>query len=488
MRQVEAVRAGAPRLADLPLCVDLDGTLLTVDTLQESAMAALVADWRRALRLPGWLARGRARLKAELARRWKFDPALLPYDLFLLDYLRQQKARGRILVLATSADDKIARAIADYLSLFDAVIASDGTTNLGGGAKAAALVRRFGRQGFVYAGNGKTDLAVWRAAAAAIVVNAPRRLYRAAEAIAPIEAVFDRRAKPWRGLVRAMRPYQWVKNLLTAVPLVCAGAYFDSAGWQATLTIFAAFCAVASAIYLLNDMLDLAADRAHPSKARRPFASGAVSIAQGLAAVPALLAAGAYLGWCSGSPRSLIAYVVLALSYNLKLKEQPLVDIFVLAALYTVRLFGGGEASGHPVSLWLLGFSSFMFLSLALVKRVAELLRVETQRKKRAARRGYVTGDIAFLEMMGCAAAFTSALVLALYVQGDFASRAHYHPKILWGIVPLMLFWQCRLWLATTRGYMHDDPLIYAARDWVSWLVVAGLGGLIVAAYFPLVA
>jgi 4-hydroxybenzoate polyprenyltransferase/phosphoserine phosphatase len=474
----------------LPLCVDLDGTLLTIDTLQEAAVAACLRDPLTVLALPGWLARGKARLKAELAQLWAFDPAQLPYNLVFLAYLQEQKARGRRLVLATAADRRIAQKIADHLGLFDEVIASDGVHNLSGAAKAAALVERFGAKAFVYAGNGRADLPVWREAVAAVVVNATGGIEREAAASGPVEHIFARETSLVRGLIRALRPYQWVKNLLVFVPLVCAVAYLDIGGWEAALATFAAFCCVASAIYLLNDICDLAADRAHPRKSRRPFASGAVPISWGLALAPLLFALGGVFGWEGGAPRDLAIYAILSLAYNVKLKEMPLVDIFVLAGLYTVRLFGGGEASGYPVSLWLLGFSSFLFLSLALIKRVSELRRVSLQQrpaseKLAAARRGYMTHDIALLEIMGIAASFTSALVLTLYVQSDTASNSYLHPKMLWGVVPLMLFWQCRLWLSTTRNYMHDDPIVYAARDWVSWVVFACLMGLVVSAYLP---
>ncbi len=472
--------------ATLPLCVDLDGTLLATDSLQEAAIAACLADPRILAALPRWLLEGKARLKEALAQRWDFEPAQLPYNLELLAYLQEQKARGRMLVLATAADRRIAQKIAAHLGLFDAVIASDGTANRGGSAKAAALIERFGAKGFVYAGNAAGDLAVWRAAAAAVVVGAPERIRAAAAAAVPVERVFARQGSVARGLIRALRPHQWVKNLLVFVPLLCAVAYGNPAGWEAALACFAGFCAIASAIYILNDIGDLASDRAHPRKSRRPFASGAVPIGRGLALAPLLLGIGFALGWESGAARDLGIYALLSLAYNLKLKEMPLVDVFVLAALYSVRLFGGGEASGDPVSLWLLGFSSFMFLSLALIKRVSELQQILKQQRRVNERRGYMIEDLNMLAMMGCAACFTSALVLTLYVQSDTASHYYPHPKMLWGIVPLMLFWQCRLWLSTARGYMHDDPIVYAARDWVSWLVLGALGALVAgASFFP---
>lgn len=479
-----AVAASRAESSTLPLCVDLDGTLLATDSLQEAAVAACLADPRVVFALPGWLAQGKARLKHELAERWDFDPAHLPYHLEFLAYLQEQKAQGRRLVLATATNRRIAQKIADHLNLFEEVIASDGAQNLGGAAKAAALVGRFGAKGFIYAGNARADLAVWREAAASIVVAAPKRVSAAAAAEAPVMHAMGRQDSVVRGLIRALRPYQWVKNLLVFVPLICAAVFDRLGGWTAALECFVGFCAIASAIYLINDISDLASDRAHPRKSRRPFARGAVPISLGLALVPVLLGIGFALAWDSDAARDLALYAGFSLAYNLKLKEMPLVDVFVLAALYTVRLFAGGEASGYPVSLWLLGFSSFMFLSLAFIKRVSELQLVQKEQRRVNGRRGYMTQDLSALEMMGYASSFTSAVVLTLYVQSDTASRYYAHAKLLWGIVPLMLFWQCRLWLSTARGYMHDDPIVYAARDWVSWVVFAALVLLVACAWY----
>jgi 4-hydroxybenzoate polyprenyltransferase/phosphoserine phosphatase len=472
--------------AQLPLCIDLDGTLLKIDSLQEAAFAAVMTDPRVLGQIPLWLARGKATLKQECAKRWTFDPAHLPYNEKLLDYLRETRARGRRIVLVTAADRRVADLIAKHLGLFDEVIASNGTDNLRGAAKAETLCRRFGSKGFIYAGNDSTDHAVWQHAAAAMLVNCASNVRRTAEQRYPVAAVIeDRPIGTMRAAVKAMRPYQWVKNVLIFVPLLASGDFTDWSGWLSASLIFAAFCAVASSIYLLNDISDLAADRMHPRNRRRPFASGALPISIGLALMPILLGIGLALGWGTSALSSLLAYCVLSLSYNLKLKEMPLIDVFVLAALYTVRLFAGGEASDHPVSLWLLGFSSFLFLSLALVKRVSELHRLRLEKRDGAARRGYMTADLDILQIMGCAAAFASVVVLSLYIQSDTASLAYARPTMLWGIIPLMLFWQCRLWLSTARGYMHDDPIVYAARDWVSWLVFACLAGLVALAYLP---
>jgi 4-hydroxybenzoate polyprenyltransferase len=276
-----------------------------------------------------------------------------------------------------------------------------------------------------------------------------------------------------------------VKNLFTLVPLLASGDFANRQAWVQSLAIMAAFCATASAIYVVNDLSDLSADRAHPRKRQRPFASGALPPAYGLAMVPVLFLLGGLLGGASGAWPALAMYAALSLAYTIRLKEQPLIDVFILAALYTIRLFGGGEASGHAVSMWLLGFSSFLFLSLALVKRVSELYRLQSAAQRRTERRGYLVEDIAMLQMFGAAASFASVVVLSLYVLSDTALHAYARPSLLWGVIPLLLFWQCRLWLSTSRGYMNDDPIVYAARDWVSWLVFAGVVGVAGAAWVP---
>ena len=469
----------------LPLCIDLDGTLLRINSLHEAAFTAALADWRVLFLLPVWLAGGRARLKQELAARWRFSAAQLPYSDELLRLLEQERARGRRIVLCTAADRQVAQAVARHLGVFDEVIASEGFNNLRGAHKAEALCQRFGEHGFVYAGNDATDHAVWQRAAAAVVVNAPAAVSRAAARRHRVISVIDDGVPRMRAALRALRPYQWVKNLFTLVPLFTSGDFGNAAAWRHSLAIMAAFCATASAIYVLNDLSDLAADRAHPRKRQRPFASGALPLATGLAMVPVLFLIGAWLGVASGAWLALALYAALSLAYTVRLKELPLIDVFILAALYTIRLFGGGEASGHPVSMWLLGFSSFLFLSLALVKRVSELYRLLSAAQQRTERRGYTTGDLAMLQMFGSAASFASVVVLSLYVQSDTALHAYARPSMLWGVIPLLLFWQCRLWLSTSRGYMNDDPIVYAARDWVSWLVFVGVIGVAAAAWLP---
>ena len=454
----------------VPLCVDLDGTLVNTDTLVEG-IAAVMRNWRALLLLPYWLIKGKARLKAKLAQHSNSNPMLLPYNKSVIQFINENKEIGRYLVLVTAANKSVAEAVNQHLGLFNEVIASDDTRNLRGKEKARALVGRFGNRQFSYIGNDKTDLHIWRVAQSGILVNAPKNVERLAAELTTIDKVLSDRPDRSKALFTALRPYQSVKNLLVFVPVITSNAISDYGAWFNAGLAFMALCFTAFGTYLINDLFDLEADRQHPRKRDRPFASGALPLVAGFFLSPMLILVGIALGIACDVLLIVLCYAVFSIIYSVKLKEKPLVDIFLLALLYTIRLFAGGEATGYHVSMWLLAFSSFLFLSLAIKKRVIELKKISISNSGRAVRRGYLADDWKVLQSMGISSSFVSSLVLALYVQSGVAARAYVHPQVLWGIVPLMLFWQCRLWLSTTRGYVHDDPIIYTAKDWVSWLV-----------------
>jgi 4-hydroxybenzoate polyprenyltransferase len=470
----------SPAIAStLPLCVDLDGTVVRSDTLLEG-IVALPFSWRLPWCFSGLLS-GRAVFKKRVAELTHLDPISLPYNEKFLAYLHEQKNAGRPLYLVTAADIHTARRVADHLELFDEVIASDAGRNLKGRVKAEALSARFGEKGFVYAGNSSADIPVWSAADSAIVVSASSSVTASAKRIAKIEAEFDQRPSLLAGLLRAMRPHQWIKNVLVFIPIITAHAIHDLNGWIHDIFAFLAFCSTASGIYLLNDLSDLSADRHHPRKSKRPFASGAAPLHLGALVAVILVVAGIVLAIAGHVLVIILIYAAMSIAYSAKLKEMPLVDVFMLAALYTIRLFGGGEASGNPVSFWLLTFSNFLFLSLALVKRVAELKNIPPG-ESNIARRGYRSADLSLLQMFGCGSALAASMVLALFVQSEATAERYASPALLWTLVPLILFWQFRIWLATTRGEMRDDPITYAAGDWVTWLVGAACFVILIAA------
>jgi 4-hydroxybenzoate polyprenyltransferase len=460
--------ARSPRI----ICVDLDGSLVRTDTLVEGLLESLrnPRDWAGLWRS---VLRGRAALKRQLTIRTSLDPALLPYEQTLIDYLQTQRECGRRLVLATAADRMMADGVNAHLKLFDEVIASDGARNLKGPAKSDALVKRFGAGNFTYVGNSRPDLHVWRHAGSAIVVNAPRRLSDKVAEVTRVERSIDERSPRAASFLKALRPHQWLKNVLVFLPLLTANALRDGRAWIDTAVMFVAFCVAASAVYLINDLTDLSADRGHPQKRRRPFASGDLSLTIGIVAAPLLIGLGVALAFTIGTARIIALYVACSLAYSVKGKKLPLVDVFMLAFLYTVRVFGGAEASHYHLSPWFLTFSIFLFLGLATVKRVGELMDLKRRGMLTTARRGYDVADISILQTMGVGSSFVAAMVLALFIQSSSVAARYERPELLWLAVPLVLFWQCWLWLSTARGLMHSDPIVYAVRDWVSWLTAA---------------
>ena len=431
--------------------------------------------------LLGWFVRGRAYAKQRLAERDDLDVSILPYDQRMLAWLRDERARGRTLALATASDRRAAQAVADHVGLFDAVFASDGSINLKAARKAQRLQQAY-PAGFVYAGNEAADLAVWRAASRAVVANASPGLNRRAARTFDVERTFTREHDAGRALIKAMRPQQWLKNLLVFVPMLAGQGWSQPQAWAIAFVAFWALSFTASGVYLVNDAADIDADRRHPRKRARAFASGALSSAWGLGAAGVLIALGLALAAAAGVLALLLLYLGVAVAYTFWLKRVLLLDVFVLASLYTLRLLIGGAATGFFASDWLLAFSGFVFLSLALVKRVAETRDLARRGGGAVDRRGYVSGDSDILTMMGVSAGFIAALVLALYLQDDVVAANYSRPLLLWGLPAAGVLWICRLWLKVSRGEMEDDPIVFAARDPWSWTVAAFAAACFVAA------
>lgn len=455
---------------DLPLCVDLDGTLVRTDLSIEGALALLRRNPLNLFALLAWLLRGRAHFKREVARRTRVNAASLPYDARVLQWLRDV-GPSRRRVLCTASDQAAADAVAAEAGCFDEAIGSDGERNLGGRAKRDELVARYGERGFDYAGNAPPDRHVWRSARHAIVVNASPRLLARVRRECDVERVFERRGGGWRTWLRALRPHQWLKNLLVFVPIAGAHRIFEPDAAFAAGLAFVAFSLCASAAYVLNDLLDLDADRRHPVKRRRPFAAGDLPVAAGLVAAP-LLALAAFAGAILLLPTAfvlaLLVYGVTTLAYSLFLKRLVALDVLTLAALYTVRIIGGAVAVPVEASWWLLAFSMCLFLSLAMVKRHAELHRLASGDGAKAAGRGYAVGDLGFVRRLGEGSGYLSVVVLAFYVDSTRSAMLYRHPSVLWLLTPLLLFWIHRVWRLARRGAMHEDPVVFALTDRVS--------------------
>lgn len=461
-----------------PLVVDLDGTLLRVDLLHECANYLLTRSLWRLFSLVAWLAGGRAYLKARLAQ--VMSPggiAVLPYNEPLLGWLRQQRAQGRVLVLATASHRLLAERIAHHAGVFEEVIATDDKTNMKGNTKRAALVSRFGEGGFDYVGNERADLPVWRSAARAYVVaSTGSALVREVGLLGKLAGTFEAgSASRLSALGRCLRLHQWVKNLLVFVPLIAAHQYGTLTSVVESLLAFVAFGLAASSVYVLNDLADISEDRRHERKRRRPFASGELSALAGWLIWPILLAAAFALAaialpWAFSG--ALAAYIVLTVAYSLRLKQSAMVDVLTLASLYTMRIVAGAAAISVRVSFWLLAFAIFLFFSLACIKRYSELrVALRAGGEERIPGRGYYPSDLDIMAMLGVAAGYIAVLVLALYIQDSHAADLYSRPEILWLVCPLLLYWVSRTWLFTHRGWMNEDPVVFALKDRISWYV-----------------
>lgn len=479
--------ADAGKSARLPLVVDLDGTLIKTDLLVESASQFLTRQPFQFIRLLGWLVQGKSSLKAALAESTGIDAATLPYNEDLLIWLKQEKASGRQLVLATASHRILAERVAIHLGIFDEILATEGATNLTSKVKRDVLVERYGSQGFDYVGNSQADIAVWGAAARAHIVGGSPRLIAKAMALGNIAQVFGGGKRPvLQSLLNAMRPHQWLKNLLVLVPLLAAHRYGSQESVADAVMAFVVFSLIASSVYLINDLVDVSEDRNHNYKRRRAFASGDLDLAYGWLAWPLLVLIGFGMATLFLPARFLAAifiYFALTTAYSLWLKKIALVDALTLAVLYTLRVIAGAAAIDVPLSFWLLSFSMFLFLSLALVKRFSELWAAQRAGENgKIGGRGYYSSDLELISSLGTAAGYIAVLVLALYIQDSHTGQLYRTPEFIWLACPLVLYWVSRVWLLANRGVMHDDPVIFALRDRTSWLVWLLLSGVFVLA------
>ena len=466
----------------VPLCVDLDGTLVKSDTLVDSTLVLARQHPAQLLKLPAWLGEGKAALKRHITSSVELDVVHLPYNQELLAFLREEHARGRKIYLATAADRALAQRVAEHLGLFAGVFASDGSTNLAGSNKLAAFQERFGND-FCYVGNARPDLPLLCACVQPMVANPTRSLTSSLRlANVTLHRTFAETTPNHRAWLKAIRLHQWAKNVLLFLPLLLA--HTRSLGLLAGAAVaFLSFGLCASATYIINDLLDIEADRIHPRKRRRPFASGDLSALHGVAVVVAFFLLALALAFAEPhvvaaiSPALALAhpfqfaewlaiYTATTLAYSLRLKRALLIDVIVLSGLYTIRILAGSAATGVAVSTWLAGFSIFFFLSLAFVKRFAELESLRARGGVTSKGRGYHIDDIEQLRSFGSSSAYASVVVFTLYISNlSNATELYRHVNRLWLLVPVLLLWLSRLWLLASRGQLDEDPVVYAITD-----------------------
>ena len=472
-------REGGPH--SVAICVDLDGTLVKSDTLVDSVLVLARQHPWQLLRIPGWISQGKAAFKRHVTSAVALDVEHLPYNRPLLEWLRAQHGAGRRLYLATAADMGLAERVAEHLGIFDGVLASDGATNLAGGNKLAAFREHFGED-FCYIGNALPDAALLAACRTPMVAN-PVPALRAAmrkSGTVPVE-IFEDRPPVLKSWLRAVRLHQWAKNTLIFVPLLLAHA------WKlgticAALIAFLSFGMCASATYIINDLLDIETDRRHPRKRNRPFAAGDLPAISGVTVVVLLLGVAFSLAvalphivvkmpggtWLTPPYKFLVwlsLYTATTLSYSAYLKRKLLLDVFVLSGLYTLRILAGSAATGVAVTAWLAGFSVFFFLSLAFVKRFSELEGLRERGAAVSNGRGYFVSDLEQLRALGTSAAYAAVVVVMLYINDSKTNTLYRHPIRLWLVVPVLLLWLSQVWMLTSRGEMHDDPVVFAITD-----------------------
>ncbi len=452
----------------LPLCVDLDGTLIATDTLWESILVLLRTNPFIVFLLPFWLLSGKAHLKHKIAQQVTLSVDTLPYREEVIQLLQQEKSSGRQLILATAAHFTIGNAVAEYTQLFSEVIASDEKINLKGNEKRDLLVQRFGEKQFDYMGDSIADLPILTAANVGYLVNPStslRKRYPSPHIITVI------RPSSWKIWLKALRPHQWVKNGLIFLPLALAHQFLN---WGKLIDggiAFLAFSLAASSGYIINDLLDLPADRIHPTKKRRPFAAGKLSIPQGIFLFIFLVIASISLSLLlpSAFTGMLVLYLIITITYSLYLKKKMVVDVLVLAGLYTHRIVAGGIAVNVEVSSWLLAFSMFIFMSLAFLKRYIELLQL-TERKS-IKNRNYLIDDIEMIASVGPTNGYLAILVFSLYINNESTLTLYKSPFILWLICPILLYWITRIWFLARRGQVLDDPVQFALTDKNTWVI-----------------
>lgn len=469
---------------DIVLVVDLDHSLCKIDTLHEALITMALRAPVQTLMLAANPRRSKSQFKRTVADHVVLRPETLPYNQNVLEALREARKNGRRTALVSASDQRQVTAIAEHLGLFDEALGTGGTpmteTNLGGRAKADALAERYGEKGFDYIGDAASDLEVWQRARLSYGVGISPSLRRSAAKrgievieLEPARDSLDR----LRVHLKALRPHQWSKNLLLFLPML---ASHDFSQFLVVCTAFVCFCLTASAVYIINDVIDLPSDRVHERKRMRPFATGELSSRRGVIMAAGLLLSAAGLSAAFTTPNLvavLAMYFVATLAYSTWLKRKLLVDVIALAGLYTIRIIAGGVAAQAVLSHWLLAFSMFLFFSLATMKRQTELSA--QARDGKAPGRGYYSDDLSVIRSMAISSGHAAILVLALYVADPATRELYAAPQVIWLICPLLFYWLGRMQVLTHRGFMDDDPIVFAMRDRIS-LAVGVLAAVIV--------
>jgi 4-hydroxybenzoate polyprenyltransferase/phosphoserine phosphatase len=458
---------------NIPLVVDLDGTLINTDLFYEGIISILKKNILYFFLLLPWLLRGKVFIKNKISQIAKIRIEILPYNTELLGFLQNESDNGRLIILATASPISIALEISKIHSVFDKVYGTDNKTNLKGENKLKILLQLFGEKKFDYIGNSSSDLVIFASSRYSYLANASKTLQHKTKRISNLQFTWNSRKGTLLKFIKAIRPHQWVKNLLVFIPLITSHSFNSLSLIFQTFCAFISFSLVASSGYLINDLSDLNSDRSHPRKRLRPLASGQISILSGSFLSLFLLMGGLYLGSKLNYQflAILISYFIISIAYSLYLKKTVLYDVFILASLYSIRVIAGGSVMDIQLSFWLIAFSTFIFLSLAFVKRYTELMQIGKEDSLANRGRGYLKEDLILLQIMGIISGFSAVIVFSLYINSPEVSQLYSKPKILWALSLLFLFWISRIWLITIHGKMTDDPILFALNDVKSYFI-----------------
>lgn len=457
-------------ISNLPIVVDLDGTLVLSDTLHETAALALFRNPWGLLRALRRLPDGKHVLKAALAKEVDVTEEILPLREDLVKWLREKAEEGHELHLCSAADQTIVDKVSQRVGIFASAIGST-RSNLKGRAKADYLTQRF-PDGFIYVGDHAADIAVWQMSQGIVLANVSDRVAERARSLGkPILKEFRTPSLTVREMMRAIRVHHWTKNFLMFIPLILAHEWANLLLVSQTLLSFCCLLAVTSGTYLLNDIADLNADRQHWSKRHRALASGRLSIRSGFTIAGSLLAGGFVIAGLISIEFAavLFGYLVITGAYSLGLKRVPLLDTLIIGVLFTTRLIMGTALLENPRPAWLLTFAVFFFFSLATAKRHTEIVRAASSGASSLKSRGYQLEDAALTLALGVGAALASLVVFMIFVLQELTPGYLYsRPEFLVGISIMLSIWLGRIWLLSHRGRMNDDPVSFAIRDRVS--------------------
>jgi len=467
------------------LYVDLDDTLVSTDTLWERLLLLLKAKPLALFLIPFWILEGKARFKRKMSeeaysptKNWPLNPAVL-------DKIESVRSSGGEVILATAADTSIAHQVSAQAGGFDAILCSTESINLKGKNKLEAIQHHSGGEPFCYIGDCEADLPIWEACETALVVNPNESLRKKMSHLKQVEALDGPQDMSFRTIRKAMRIHQWAKNVLLLVPLLLSHQILVGDKLIDVLMALVGFGLTVSATYIWNDLLDIEADREHPSKCERPLAAGKLSIKNGIFLSLVIFSAGLLTSYFIDPGFFLLVcgYVALTLTYSFKLKSLLLVDVLMLGIFYTYRIIMGAEAADVVISPWLLAFSIFFFLSLGFVKRFSEIQnKLQKDNDPEVKIRGYFGGDISMVRSFGVASGNLSMLILALYLTSPSVAPLYNSPEWLWAICLILFYWLMRIWFLAQRNQMPEDPVLFAIHDKTSLIagalivVVAVLG------------